>query len=456
MKKGNAPIPNPNLRDFWTRIKSDDGLPVRFRILYGGRDSSKSWDAATRAAWIAQKIKVRFLCTRMYQNKIEESVYTLIKKQISRFGFTGYRILNNKIIHNGTGSEFLFYGLSRNIDEIKSLEGIDIAWLEEAHAITYDMWEILEPTIRKEHSEFWVVMNPQLKTDFAYRRFVEHPPEGSVVRKINYDENKFLTETSKQTISRIKSEDKSAYEHIYLGYPKENDDESIIKRKFVEAAINAHEKLGIETTGTKILGYDVADSGDDRNAVTKRHGILITECDEWKGGEHELMKSCSKVYNMAGEHLVRYDSIGVGASVGSKLKEINEGRHITVDFEPFNAGGAVMNPDGEYRTGVKNKDQFSNLKAQTWFMVADRFRKTYDALNGEEYKKDEIISISPNICNLEKLITELTSPRVEYDGKGRVRVEKKKDMAKRGIKSPNIADSLVMCFAPHKPKAMLL
>lgn len=445
MKKEKAPTPNPHLKDFWL-------TPARFRILYGGRDSSKSWDAATRAAWIAQKIKVRFLCTRMYQNKIEESVYTLIKKQIHRFGFTGYRILNNKIIHEGTGSEFLFYGLARNVDEIKSLEAIDIAWLEEAHAVTADMWEILEPTIRKEHSEIWVVMNPMLRTDFSYQRFIENPPKGSIVRKINYDENPFLTDTSKQTIARIKEEDYEAYEHVYLGFPKKDDDDAIIKRSWLESCIDAHLKLGVEPSGVRVTGYDVADDGDE-NAYVNRYGVLVSDVNQWKAKQDELVMSAKTVRNEAlrfGSY-VRYDSIGVGAGVGSNIKELNKIDSKNVKYEAFNSGGAVIDKDREYKDKVKNKDYFANVKAQAWQGVADRVLATHNAVTkGATFEEDEIISISSECEYLDLLLIELSTPRRDKDLAGRFKVESKRDLLKRGVKSPNIADALIMCFAPNK------
>lgn len=83
-------------------------------------------------------------------------MYALLKIQIERFGLRHrFRILDNKIINRFTGSEFMFYGLWRHVDEIKSLESIDVLWNEEAHAMTEAQWEILEPTIRKEGSECW-------------------------------------------------------------------------------------------------------------------------------------------------------------------------------------------------------------------------------------------------------------------------------------------------------------
>lgn len=121
---------NPVLEAFWL-------MPARNKVLYGGRASSKSWDAAGFAIFLADNYKLRILCARQFQNKIEESVYSLLKIQIERFGLKHrFEILKNKIINKYTGTEFMFYGLWRNIDEVKSLESIDICWLEEAHNIS--------------------------------------------------------------------------------------------------------------------------------------------------------------------------------------------------------------------------------------------------------------------------------------------------------------------------------
>src|SRR5690625_1484964 len=314
------PTLNPALRGFWTQ-------PARNRVLYGGRSSSKSWDAGGFAVFLAANYRVRFLCARQFQNKIEESVYTLLKTQIERFGLRQeFRILDNKIIHPGTGSEFLFYGLWRHIDEIKSLEGVDVCWIEEAHNLLEAQWEILEPTIRKEGSQFWIIFNPRLVTDFVYRRFVVDPPPNTVVRKINYDENPFLSQTMIDVIKAAKAEDEETYRHIYLGEPLTDDDQVIIKRSWVLAAVDAHKKLGIEPSGAKRIGFDVADDGGDKNAMVSAHGFHTYAVDEWKGREDELLKSCARVYNAASDQdaMIVYDSIGVGAHAGSKFKELNE------------------------------------------------------------------------------------------------------------------------------------
>jgi phage terminase large subunit len=428
--------------------------PARNRVLYGGRSSSKSWDAAGFAIFLAQQMKLKFLCTRQFQNRIEDSVYSLLKIQIERFGLRSkFRILDNKIICTATGSEFVFYGLWRQIDEVKSIESIDIHWSEEAHLLTEAQWKVLEPTIRKQGSQHWLIFNPRLATDFVYKRFVTNPPPRTVKRLINYDENPFLSQTMRDVIEAAQAEDEDEFAHIYLGQPKDDDDEAIIKRSWIMAAIDAHKALGIEPSGAKRIGFDVADSGADKCANVFAHGSVVSWVDEWKAGEDELLKSCSRTYVAAKERDAKiiYDSIGVGASAGAKFKEVNESStdRFPVRYEKFNAGGAVWEPDREYQPKVTNKDMFSNIKAQAWWLVADRFRNTFNAIRrGEKFADDKLISISADCPHLDRLIDELSTPKRDYDQNGRVKVESKKDLAKREVASPNLADAFVMCYAP--------
>ena len=433
---------NPVLKDFWLK-------KARNKVLYGGRGSSKSWDAAGFAIFLASNYKLRFLCARQFQNKIEESVYSLLKVQIERFGLISqFRILDNKIIHKKTGSEFLFYGLWRHIDEVKSLEGIDICWLEEAHNITKEQWDILEPTIRKENSQFWIVFNPKIRTDFIYQRFVVSPPANTITRKINYNENPFLSKTMLDVIESAKKENYEDFEHIYLGVPLNDDDNVIIKRSWLEAAIDAHIKLGFEALGQKRIGFDVADSGADKCANVLVHGSVVEWADEWKAGEDELMQSCQRTWHVAFNHtaLIIYDSIGVGAMSGSKFNEINTANGRSLGHLKFNSGSSVFNPDAKYAsTTMTNKEMFANIKAQAWWLLADRFRNTYNAITkGYLFEPSEMISLSSDCPYLNKLIDELSTPKREYGQDGRVKVESKKDLAKRDVPSPNLADALVM------------
>ena len=446
----NKPTLNPALKDFWL-------TPARNRILHGGRSSSKSWDAAGFAIALAQSVRIRVLCTRQFQNKIEESVYTLLKIQIERFGLSDkFDILNNKIICKTTGSEFLFYGLWRSIDEIKSIESVDIHWSEEAHLLSEAQWEVLDPTIRKEGSQHWIIFNPRLSNDFVYQKFVVNPPPDTVVRQINYDENPFLSSTILKVIEAAKEEDYENYLHIYKGVPRDDDDEAVIKRSHIMAAIDGHKTLNIEINGIKRLGFDVADSGEDACAMVQSYGALNVWADMWKAKEDELLKSCTRVWTRARdeEATVVYDAIGVGAMVGSKINELNASNGLRVNHQKFFAGGSVSKPDTQYsRSGIKNKDYFANVKAQAWYLVADRFRNTYNAVrNGHTFDQSDMIFIDGNMAYLNQLIDELTTPKIDYDNSGRIKVESKKDLKKRDVSSPNLADAFIMANLPSEMK----
>lgn len=453
------PSLNPVLRPFWQ-------TKARNKILYGGRASSKSWDAAGFAVFLANRYKLRFLCVRQLQNKIEESVYSLLKIQIERFGLQGnFRVLNNKIINTQTGSEFMFYGLWRHIDEIKSIESVDVLWSEESHALTETQWEVLEPTIRKEGSECWIIFNPNLVSDFVWQNFVVDPPANTVVRHINYNENPFLSNTALAVIDDKKKRDPDSFGHIYLGNPRDDDDMSIIKASWVEAAIDAHKLLGLDDIGRSYLGFDVADAGKDKCALIHRKGIVAHWSDEWKSKEDELLKSAIRTYSEAVQRdaYILYDSTGVGAGAGAKFNELNEERELKVNHAKFVAGGGVFEPDEEYQPKITNKDFFANMKAQAWWLVADRFRLTYQVVtamrNGTEipnYKIEDLISISSEMPNMHRLKVELSIPRRAEDRLGRVMVESKQDLAKRDIKSPNLADAFIMAYAPIVGKPMVI
>lgn len=432
---------NPVLSDFWR-------TPARNRVLHGGRSSSKSWDAAGMAVCMAQFCKIRILCTRQFQNKISESVYTLLKIQIERFGLADqFTITKNSIRHNTTGSEFLFYGLWRHIDEIKSLENIDICWIEEAHNLTAAQWEILEPTVRKQGSQFWIVFNPRFATDFVYKRFVVNPPPDTIIRQINYTQNSFLSDTILKVINAAKDEDFDEYQHIYLGVPRDDDDRVVIKRSWVQAAIDAHKSvkpLNGTWFGPKTVGYDVADDGYDKNATTSMFGSVCINLDEWKANTDELDKSASRALSTCKRisgNSIGYDSIGVGAGTGAHLNQLKFHNHFK-----FNAGGKVNHPDRKYE-GVINQEFFSNIKAQTWWLTADRFRNTFLAVNkGKQFNSSDMISLSSDCDSslLSKLIDELSTPRRDFDLAGKVKVESKKDLDKREIDSPNLADSFII------------
>ena len=148
--------------------------------------------------------------------------------------------------------------------------------------------------MRREGSQFWAVFNPVLTSDFAWRRFVVNPPRGTLVRKINYNENPFLSQTMLDVIDDAKAEDEDEFRHVYLGEPRDDNDAAVIKRSWIMAAIDAHKTFGIEPAGRRRVGFDVADSGADKNATIYAHGQVALDSDLWKAGEDELLISATR------------------------------------------------------------------------------------------------------------------------------------------------------------------
>lgn len=438
------PILNPNLEGFYEANK-------RYYVLYGGRSSGKSFHTAGFCVFLASQYKVKFLCVRQFQNRIGQSVKSTIEKCIDLAGMRkDFHITENSITHKKTGSDFTFLGINRNLEDIKGVFGVDILWIEEAEGLTQDQWKVIIPTIREEGSKVFIVFNPRKVDDFVWKNFVINERPRSIVKKINYDKNPYLSQTMKDEIEDYK--DSYDFDHIYLGEPITDNNNSIIKRSHLLAAVDADKKLGIERLGSNTIGFDVADDGADGCALIQTLGNCAVWADQWKGKTDELLKSCTRAWQEAHNRNadIVYDTHGLGAFVGSKMNDINkESKSGTkVDYKKYFSNGAVLQPERFYLdTKVKNKHYFSNRKAQSWHSIAHRLRNTYNAVtHGEVFDTDEMIFIDGSIPYLNALIDELCTPNTDFDNAGRVKVEGKKDLKKRGVASPNLADAFIMAF----------
>ena len=164
--------------------------PHRYKVAYGGRGSGKSWSMARALLIKAANEPTRVLCAREIQKSIKQSVHTLLNDQIQSLGLGAFYEVLESEIRGINGSTFSFTGLATNtVESIKSFEGCDIVWVEEAQTVSKKSWDILIPTIRKPNSEIWVSFNPNIDTDDTYTRFVVNPPENAKVVKVNYTDN---------------------------------------------------------------------------------------------------------------------------------------------------------------------------------------------------------------------------------------------------------------------------
>lgn len=233
---------------------------ARYKVFWGGRGSAKSWGVAEALIRLTASLPLRVLCTREIQNSIKESSHKILKDTIERLGLQSWFTVTAESIKSRAGGEFVFRGLHGNIDSIRSMEGIDICWVEEAQSVSAVSWRGLTPTIRKDYvpwshetpdafvgSEIWVTYNLVDEKDATHHRFVKEDGtakrQNSIVHKVNYDSNPYFGGTLREEMEDDKANDYDLYEHIWLGMPLKKSNAIIFNGKYrVEAFSDELEK----------------------------------------------------------------------------------------------------------------------------------------------------------------------------------------------------------------------
>lgn len=205
---------------------------VRYRVGYGGRGSAKSWQFARALLIHGTTRPLRILCGREYQTSIRESVHRLLSDQVTALDLDGFYVVTQSSIRGRNGTEFFFKGLRHNPQEIKSTEGIDVCWVEEAEAVSEASWRILTPTVRKPGSEIWVSFNPALPDDPTYVRFVENPPDDAIVRFVSWRDNPWLDSVLRQEREDLLQRDPEAEAHVWGGEPWTRSDAQVLNGKW--------------------------------------------------------------------------------------------------------------------------------------------------------------------------------------------------------------------------------
>lgn len=263
----------------------------------------------------------------------------------------------------------------------------------------------------------------------------------------------------------------------------------LIPSAWVQAAVNAHVKLGLAITGARRGALDVADEGIDLNAFAVRHGILVESVVAWSGKGDDIFGTVQRAFMLAddaGADAFDYDADGLGAGVRGDARVINEGRTDKLKVEPFRGSGAVFKPDDPIPTANPkgapkrdskerlNKDFFANAKAQAWWTLRVKFQRTFRALAAYDawraaqpfpdgapagldayegvapfvldYDPDDLISLNGDMAELAKLTLELSQPTFSLNNAGKVVIDKAPD----GTRSPNHADAVMIANAPRK------
>lgn len=447
--------------------------PARFKIAYGGRGSSKTRTVITilvnNVLWSGWKV----MCLRELMESIADSSYAEIVEEISRRNLDAFfNITKTEITCPTSGGIFKFTGIKASSkrlqgQKLKAIANFDAAFIDEGESITRESWNALVPTMRKSGSEIYVSFNPASPLDFTYQSFVTDPIYPDVLHgkpycitiKVNYSDNPFFPRELADDAALMAKVDPELHRHIYLGEPVAESALAIIKPVWIEAAIDAHKHIpDFPVGGGRIGGMDIsggvegdviAPKSNDPNALAWRYGQVLSGLDEWQ--DENPNKAAAYAWPIVAREkldLLHIDDIGVGASVPGEFQRL-AGRGAQTKFIGWTASESPTNAERDYHPGKTHGDMFANLKAQGWGMLGDRFRNTWQARNGLPYDRDNLISIPSGLPMRDKLQAELGQPRRESVN-GRMKVESKKDLKRRGIPSHNLADAVVMAYAPAK------
>ncbi len=212
---------------------------ARWKVAHGGRGSGKSWAYAIALLLEGARTRKRILCAREVQKSIKDSVHRLLSDQIESLGLSGFYEVLDTEIRGANGTEFIFAGLaSHTVDSIKSYEGVDIVWVEEAHSVSKKSWDVLTPTIRKPNSEIWVTFNPSLDTDETWTRLVINTPPNAVIRQVNYSDNPWFPEVLEQERLHCQETNPDDYHNIWEGKCRSAVEGAIYANEMQEATLD--------------------------------------------------------------------------------------------------------------------------------------------------------------------------------------------------------------------------
>ncbi len=464
--------PQPAFRDFfYTNPKDIIKHRTVFRkeyeyyVPYGGRGSGKTYTFADAVIVEASLRKIRVLVTREIQDSIDESIKQELEKAIVNRGLEHFFKITNTYIEGLNGSFFLFKGLKNNIRSVKSISNVDVVLCEEAEAVTKHSWDVFLPSIRPDSGRpiVIVIFNPGNELDDTYQRFIVNEPQQTIKKKINWSDNIYFPAfLEKQRQHALKFSPLKEYNHIWEGEPIGSEGDIIIDLDWIKAARFASRNPDWVKAGKKRVGYDPAGQGRDSNACTYIDGNCLVEVDEWVKSP-DLREATRRALSMADRNKADafyYDECGgfgdgVAIFVKDDIEAADWASHLKiVEVNPFNAGSPVINPDFLIDGTDKTfGEMYTNAKAQAHAITAQKFYNTYRfiVLGERDINPEDMISIDvEDEALFLKIAREMsTALWVKSETNSKKKVESKKDMEKRtGQASPNINDSVIMCYMP--------
>ncbi|MBQ3034746.1 MAG: PBSX family phage terminase large subunit [Alphaproteobacteria bacterium] len=390
-------------------------LKKRVKLYYGGRSGGKSYAFADSLLLKARQEKLFIVCLREIQSSIKDSVKKLLEDRIEHYGFQDYKVFETRIENQVTGSVFAFKGLrDQDPQKIKSLEGADIAWIEEAQTISKKSFDILLPTIRKKGSEIWISMNRELENDPVWVALGANPDENTFVKKVNFYDNPFCPKEMIELALKTKKTAPEDYQHIWLGEPVSEISSKLIAPVLVR---RAQSNSFFETTSPLVIGLDIARFGDDESVFCFRRGRIVEKFEVFK------KKDTVQLADIASRYLEDYQPkklfMDIGAN-GAGVYDILMDRGFGPLIKGVFFGAKAMNPD-----------RYVNKRAEMWDGILSFLSQDLEVLLPQD----------------DMLFGDLTSVNKKYDAMGRLLLESKEEIKKRLGRSPDRGDALALTFA---------
>ena len=398
--------------------------PKTHNIFKGGRGGGKTRTIASLIIEIQNLAPLNVICGREIQKSLKESSFLVLRQEIDRLGFNHRFKINESdgtIENLFTGARSVFTGLQQHtVDSIKSYEGFQWAWIEEAQSVSRRSLETLIPTLRTDGwfkvrigskdlrfplRMFLYSMNPYTWDDPINVVLPESRDDVRIIN-VNYNDNPWFPKSLEQ--ERLQAKNTMApdeYLRIWEGVPYENAENAIMSRNAIMESMSRT----VSTTGSIVVGADIARFGADATVFVKRKGLQVVDTKTYHKKDTQEVARLLKDFAEGGRVVV--DDTGVGGGVTDKLRDMG------CNVAPVNFGEAA-----------RDKDKYPDVISEMWFGLALQINEIGLLHNNE-------------------LLAELSGRHYKYTNDERRKVESKEDYKKRtGRHSPDHADATILCF----------
>jgi phage terminase large subunit len=389
--------------------------PKHFNFVWGGRWGGKSLSIGKIMLNWSYKDKLRNLCTREIQNSIKDSVHADLGYLIDELEYDNYTITENSIYNKINLSEFMFRGLYQQDKKqtIKSFSDVDICWVEEAQKVSKGSLDILIPTIRKKGSIIIFSYN-MLFPDDPVELLRQSIPieEKNEINILCYD-NPFLSDEALKDIARLKEQyekgENQDYLHIVKGQPLGFSEFTVFRLKEVQDAMERK----INNEGGICVGIDIARMGGDKTIFIKRKGLKMIDYKMFPTMKGDLLLN----------EIITF--VNNDTSVKINIDETGIAGGYIADW--LNSRGFKKTTSINFGKTAKEPDKYNNAISEMWFEFKGK-------INDVE------------LINIPELKSQLITREYKYDNKERKCIEPKDSYKKRGYKSPDFADAVLLCY----------